>query len=320
MIMKIFPLVSLVCSSRVNRQAVNDVLITDLESAVAHYNLIDEIGGDLINHGCHCGVLNGTETYGIPVDETDHLCRSWKAARKCVTLSGGACADSNGDPSYTITSQGLNSCDNLSGCQKALCDIDSHFQGRLKTMQTIFKPDAVCLKQNGQKKDSCCGDEPTTYKQYNKSDHKCQNGSVESKQRICTQTCCAKLVRQVDTSVKSMHPANDDLLGIDVYGTPGEGVFSVAYDYTQTDTFIFATMNHKYFLAMNRNEMGGSLIAGRSECETHQYGINDRAREVYKIESSDQRFVRSEVKTYNMCTSLENPWFPLRDFTDLLEA
>jgi len=88
----------------------------------------------------------------------------WKRARKCVTLLGGSC-DGIVDQSYN-SSDLEDSCINLSGCAKSLCEIDLHFQYSVFSANTAIKTNPVCQKslKAVEVKDSCCGNTPLGYR------------------------------------------------------------------------------------------------------------------------------------------------------------
>jgi len=82
-------------------------------------------------HGCHCiGFI--VPQGGIPVDERDQACMSWKASRSCVALKNGPCNDVS-DRSYDWNGE---SCDDLDGCQKTLCEIDQYYSNKIQDFDT----------------------------------------------------------------------------------------------------------------------------------------------------------------------------------------
>ena len=89
----------------------------------------------------------------------------------------------------------------------------------------------------------------------------CPGGSIPMVDGSCEvvdrSECVATLVRQALPG--AFHPASDSLAGSDVYGVPGEGVFSIKFDETNFDTFIFATGDDQYFQAMTKTEIGGDF-------------------------------------------------------------
>jgi len=158
----------LISSSRVTKRETADPVILDIQSAVEYYDVSSEIA----NHGCHCRILEGFENFGTPIDNRDDLCRSWKSARTCVSLLGGECYGVE-DMSYDVS----NGCGALSGCQKALCEIDFSFQSSISKEQTSLVSKAYCERNQVSTKDSCCGNSPSTYRQFDSEEYSCDAGS-----------------------------------------------------------------------------------------------------------------------------------------------
>jgi hypothetical protein len=158
----------LISASRLTKRETADPVIHDIQSAVEYYDVPSEIA----NHGCHCRILEGFENYGTPIDNRDDLCRSWKSARTCVSLLGGECHGVE-DTSYDVS----NGCGALSGCQKALCEIDFSFQSSISKEQTSLVSNAYCERNQVSTKDSCCGNSPSSYRQFDSEEYSCDAGS-----------------------------------------------------------------------------------------------------------------------------------------------
>ena len=160
-------------ASRVSRQT--STVINSIQ------DVVDYNGNDVStmqNHGCHCGILSDDafQSVGTPFDTRDRFCRSWQSARNCVTLSQGAC-DGVTDRSYT-GSDFDDGCANLSGCQRAICDIDVAFNAAVFGEVDALNTTATCTAGTGTLtvKDSCCGSSPFEY--YASSDSQC--GAVQT--------------------------------------------------------------------------------------------------------------------------------------------
>jgi len=82
---------------------------------------------------------------------------------------GGACSGVT-DLSYDVS----NGCGTLDGCLKSLCEIDFTFQDMILNENSTSVSDAVCVREQGTKKDSCCGSSPFSYKKFNSVDHYCE--------------------------------------------------------------------------------------------------------------------------------------------------
>jgi len=82
---------------------------------------------------------------------------------------GGACSGVT-DLSYDVS----NGCGKLDGCLKSLCEIDFTFQDMILNENSTSVSDAVCVREQGTKKDSCCGSSPFSYKKFNSVDHYCE--------------------------------------------------------------------------------------------------------------------------------------------------
>lgn len=278
----------LLSATRVTKRETADPIISDIQSAVEFYGLNSKIAA----HGCHCRILEGLENYGSPIDTRDDLCRSWKSARTCVSLQGGSC---NGveDTSYDASS----GCGALSGCQKALCEIDFSFQSSISEEQTALVNNEFCERNVVVKKDSCCGNSPSTYRQFDSEKYSCDSGSLSLAE------CQVKLVRQTGTD--KFHPAFDNLAGTDVYGQEGtDNTFSIQFDWMNPETFIFATKDHQYFQAMTTEDIGGDF--------TGQYYANNN-RNFYSLQPGFTQWESGSARMYNRKPNPEDPWISLRD-------
>jgi len=173
----------LISASRLTKRQTSDPVINDIQSAVEYY----DVSSNITNHGCHCRILEGFENYGKPIDNRDDLCRSWKSARACVSLLGGECHGVE-DISYDVS----NGCGALSGCQKALCEIDFSFQSSISEEQTPLVSDASCEPNQISSKDSCCGNSPSTYRQFDSEKYSCEAGSQTLTEipKECYGDCC----------------------------------------------------------------------------------------------------------------------------------
>lgn len=111
-------------------------------------------------------------------------------------------------------------------------------------------------------------------------------------------------MRQTEGGNCRLHQANDDLKGTAVYGTPGEGnSFSIRYDDTPFDVIIFATGNHKYYMAMTKEQIGGPFT---NQCYSYS------RRYHHKISPGDENWIASSAAMYNRCSG-EDPWLSMGD-------
>lgn len=106
--------------------------LTRISSITDAFNtLVKSKNEKIMFHGCHC-VSFIVPQGGIPVDERDQACMSWKASRSCVALKNGPC---NGEYNPTYDWNG-ESCDDLDGCQKSLCEIDQYYSNKIQDFDT----------------------------------------------------------------------------------------------------------------------------------------------------------------------------------------
>ena len=107
----------------------------------------------LSSHGCWCNaVLNGANTSPNVLDPMDELCKRWRQARKCTTLTNGAC--------HNIENFGYDStlaCDNQpSECGSDSCKVDAYYLEKILKDITDYVP----VKANA---DQCpTSDSPTS--------------------------------------------------------------------------------------------------------------------------------------------------------------
>ena len=98
--------------------------------------------------------------------------------------------------------------------------------------------------------------------------------------------CEAVLVRQ---AIARFHPATDNLKGTQEYGIPGpDNEFSLNYQQwgpnsmavwdplRGPNTFIFATKDHQYLMAMTKEAIGGALVEPKD-------WYSNQSREFYRI-------------------------------------
>lgn len=113
--------------------------------------------------------------------------------------------------------------------------------------------------------------------------------------------CEAKLVRRTDTT--SWHPATDQLAGTDAYGTKQDTKWSVPFYDEVFDVFIFTTRNHKYMMAMTKEQVGGPWT-------NSYYGSTDR--DFYKMLPSDTVWVAHKAIQMNYRNKI-HPWLGVTD-------
>ena len=130
-----------------------------------------------------------------------------------------------------------------------------------------------------------------------------ENG-VYSLNEIPYPKCKAVLVRQ---TINLFHKAHDNLLGTAEYSTPGpDNDFSLKYHYWDFDTFIFATKDHQYFMAMTKEAIGGYLV-------TPNDFYADQARIFHVIKPGSVKWELNATTMYNRQHSLEDPWISINN-------
>ena len=116
--------------------------------------------------------------------------------------------------------------------------------------------------------------------------------------------CKAVLVRQ---TINSFHPASDSLAGNAEYGTAGVGnTFSLKYENWDFDTFIFATVDHQYFMAMTKEEVGGGLV-------TPNVFYANQERTFRYIDPDTDSWQQKSAKMYHRSSAREDPWLSIND-------
>ena len=129
------------------------------------------------------------------------------------------------------------------------------------------------------------------------TDHQCEH-------LLPVPECRAVLVRQ---TIDRFHLANDSLAGNSEYGRAGVGnTFSLKYENWDFDTFIFATVDHQYFMAMTKEEIGGRLV-------TPNVFYQNQTRTFRYIDPDSDSWLQKSAKMHHRSSARVDPWLSIND-------
>ena len=282
---------------------------------------------------------------GAPVDDLDLICKKWITDRRCNDqLIGGKCYQVTSEDSNTDTNfyelknlNGQYSCQTISDvlleklftpCELSTCEIDNYWSEKISNFlldNFNFIPDSTfpCKRLAWQ---------PDDYKTY------CSIGSCDSNDNVNVAINSLKPLYQPVSSFQSntyasnkegcfhqnilggnwalvrrkkggdnlMHPATDNLEGIDIYGTfindpTADSTFSRKFNDSGFNQFLFATGDGQHWLVADKtavydtysNGLRTILASSFSECKSYQ------------------------AKWYNRGASQpEDPWISIKDHWD----
>lgn len=120
--------------------------------------------------------------------------------------------------------------------------------------------------------------------------------------------CKVVLVRQ---SVGKFHESTDKLRGTSEYGSVGpDNNFSLYFENWEFDTFIFATKDHQYFMAMTKAAIGGYLVTPRDF-------YSDVPRAYHSFSPGSTEWEQGVEKMYYRSNNdYKDPWLGTRDHDD----
>ena len=100
------------------------------------------------------------------------------------------------------------------------------------------------------------------------------------------------------------HSATDQLVGTDVYGTPGSGSFSIRFDHLNFNQFLFSTGDCQKWLIATKDAVLGGFYA-------------NEPRAILKSSISATPYT---ARWYRRSSSLEDPWISLTDHAQAIDA